>query len=232
MTALIDADSIVYIVAWHHKEEEDTISGVYSVKAASDQLVQSILDYSKASTYIGSFSDSTNFRYRHYLFAPYKGNRRKKDEWVCKWEPYIKDHLADKWGFVTCPDLEADDVISGLWHLMQPNDNLVICSPDKDLLQIPGLHYDYKKNTGIVHIEEQVAQLKLCHQMLTGDRTDNIKGIPAIGEVKASALVPHHYSIEEMKTAVCHCYYKYFGEYYGPIIYEQTKIALQTLCLS
>jgi len=226
MTALIDADSIVYIVAWHHKELADEFSEQL-VRNSCDQIVQNILSACNATRYLGSFSSSPNFRHEHYKFAPYKGTRKEKAEWVIRWEGVIKRHLCTKWKFFIPIGIEADDVLSGAWHLINGESECVVCSPDKDLIQIPGYYYDYHKAEGMRLISEQEASGHLCKQMLTGDVTDNIKGIPGIGDVKADSMLSgKEDGIQCVKTA----YYKHFGEYYGDIIYRETVIALQLLC--
>jgi 5'-3' exonuclease len=53
---------------------------------------------------------------------------------------------------------------------------ITIASPDKDLLQIADTwFYDYSKRTTIF-CNETVSLHKFCHQLITGDSTDNIPG--------------------------------------------------------
>ena len=62
---------------------------------------------------------------------------------------------------------------------------VVICSPDKDvLLQIPGHHYNYQKNEWVNTTEESAWRF-LWLQVLAGDSVDGIPGIPGIGMKKA-----------------------------------------------
>lgn len=222
MIALIDADSIIYILAWHHKDTESIAQSL--VLEDCDKMVEGILSACSAKQYIGSFSSPQNFRHRLYKYASYKGTRKEKDEWVKRWEAPIKKHLCDKWGFFIPFDLEADDVISGAWHMLGGVD-CVVCSPDKDLMQIPGPHYDYKK-TEVINITHEEAGLYLAKQMLMGDSSDNVKGLPGIGEVKAKALLKEPSIISKIREL----YHVQFGEHYGPIIHLETVIALQLLC--
>ena len=64
MIALIDADSIIYIIAWHYKEFD--VSSDELVKLATDKLVKSILIGANSTHYIGSFSATSNFRQDRY----------------------------------------------------------------------------------------------------------------------------------------------------------------------
>ncbi len=82
--------------------------------------------------------------------------------------------------------IEVDDALG----IMQ-NESTVICSIDKDLLQIPGLHYNIDKET-ITTISERDGVYKFWHQMLTGDRVDNIIGLQGVGEKTATKLLADH----------------------------------------
>ena len=226
MTALIDADSIIYIVGWYFKDA--TIDSTKQVETACDGMVSRILKSTNATSYLGSFSGTDNFRKGLYKFAPYKGTRKAKDEWVLLWEPVIKAHLRENWGFLIPFGVEADDVMSSVHE--QLTTECVICSPDKDLQQLPGLHFNYKKmKDGIKHVDADTATYNFWLSMLTGDTVDNIKGIIGLGPVKSKVILVGK-SAKEMEETVQEQYIKYFGEYYGPIIYNETLIALLLLC--
>ena len=217
--ALIDADSIVYIVAWHHKDSDE-----FFVAQAVDSIVNEILKKTEATHYLGSFTADTYFRYEVYKYADYKGHRGEKPEWVGKWEVFIKNHLMTHWGFVMPVNCEADDVLSGYPHVMKEEMEVVYCSPDKDLRQLPGIHFDYKKMDSVLEVvTKESAMYNLCMQLLMGDSTDNIKGIPGMGEVKAKKLLSECIDHMDMYSKVIEQYLKSFGDYYGPIIFEETS---------
>jgi len=206
-TALIDGDSIGYTIAWNLRDEADQNLVLYSV----DNFVQNIMVTIEADQYIGALSSSPVFRNQIYKFAPYKGTRRPENEEIKRWRPAIMAHLYEEWKFESIPDLEADDIVS--WHACTREDT-IICSPDKDLRQIPGKLYNY--NTGeLITITPGKAQEFFDEQMVCGDTTDNIKGIPGMGEVK------YLEQVKKGKTPL-DMYIKYFGEYYGYIIYQET----------
>lgn len=64
----------------------------------------------------------------------------------------------------------------------------VICSVDKDLLQIPGKHYNFVKKE-FCEISEIEGLRNFYKQMLIGDPADNIFGVKGIGKVKAANLI-------------------------------------------
>lgn len=218
MIALIDADSIVYIVAWKYKEYQDI--AVDEVLRNCDEFVHAILKSVNATHYLGSFSDSPTFRHRIYKYAPYKGTRKEKEPWLTFWEPIIKNHFVEKWGFVIPKDIEADDVISAAALTLEGP--VTICSPDKDMRQIAGIHFDYRKpSEGTKIVDTQQAELNLWMQVIMGDATDNIKGVPGLGEVKVAGMFKDQ-EVLFYPTIARTAYAKYFGEYYGEILFEET----------
>lgn len=221
--SLIDADSLIYIVSWNHKDSEP-----YLVKQACNSFVQDILLKTNATHYLGSFSSSKNFRHAVYKVAPYKGTRPAKPEWVTKWEDCIKEYLSTEWHFINPPDLEADDIV-GYLALKYPGIS-TICSPDKDMKQIEALHYDYKNpENGVIQVSKEQATYNFWLQMLTGDITDNLKGVPGLGIVKASKLLKGLDTDLDMHMAVLEAYIVYYGEYYGTKIYNQTLNCIQLI---
>jgi 5'-3' exonuclease len=64
----------------------------------------------------------------------------------------------------------------------------IMCSVDKDLRQIPGIHYDYQKNKFII-VDEETAIYNLAIQMIMGDAADCIPGLRGYGPKKAENLI-------------------------------------------
>lgn len=231
--SLIDADSIVYIIAWHHKDL-DVLDDSFVVQAV-DSIVTEILARTNATHYFGTFSAAKNFRDEIYRAAKYKGQRGEKPEWVIKWAPTIVGRLREHWGFVTPTlSIEADDVLAGYKYAHTELDALgveiIYCSPDKDLKQLPGTHFDYKHiDLPCVTVNEFDAAYNFYYQMLVGDTVDNIKGIPGCGEKKAKEALKDCTDKQQLKDVVHKRYLAHFGEYYGEIIYEETHNTLQLL---
>lgn len=196
ITALIDADSIQYVVGWQHRDSDDVDSVIHKV----DQFLQDILVAVQATQYAGFFSPSIT--YRHDEYPAYKATRKDPHPGIAKWKPYIKEHCMNNWKFDLFPKLEADDAVAVLQGSMV---NSVICSPDKDLKQIPGNHYDYNKGTRCL-ISEEEGMYNWAFQMLVGDIGDNIKGIKGMGKVGASKLVNGFMSVDALRDAVVAAY--------------------------
>lgn len=223
MVALIDGDSIRYVLAWHFKDQTEI--AIPAMKQAIDEFMHNIFTRSHATSYIAAFSASKTFRYDLYKYRPYKGNRPSKPEFLVQWDPVIQPHLLEKWGFYQSPNLEADDVVAALSVLIE--EETIICSPDKDLKQMPGLHYNYGKDLPPELITTEEACRNLWTQILVGDTSDNIAGVPGIGPDKVKKLfaaAEEGQNIDDitLMQLVKEAYVKYFGEWYGQIIFTET----------
>lgn len=214
-TALIDGDSIAYILGWNFRDMRDNVNLMqYSV----DNFVKSIFVLLESTHYIGALSSNPTFRHDVYRFAKYKGTRKEEHEAIKHWKPFINSHLREHWGFVSLPSLEADDIV-GYHSFNESLGERTVCSPDKDLAQLPGRLFNYQ--TGVMEIIDE-ATAKENHRtlMVCGDVTDNIKGIPGLGPAKLKKL--------EGKS-VYDMYIDYFGNYYGAIIHEETLAAVTVM---
>lgn len=120
-----------------------------------------------------------NFRHKIATRAEYKGNRsgeRPKNYHA------IREHLTTHWKAIVTEGEEADD---RLGILMTKDTNSVCCSIDKDLMQLPGWHYNF--TTGeLVLIDQRQGDLNFYAQVLSGDDVDNVPGLKGIGKVKAA----------------------------------------------
>ena len=81
------------------------------------------------------------------------------------------------------PNIEADDAMGIYATLHEGN---VICSPDKDMRQIPGLLYNLKETTLIT--PDDGNQWHYI-QTMAGDQTDGYSGVPGIGIKRATELL-------------------------------------------
>lgn len=130
---------------------------------------------------------TSSFRYRAAKTYKYKGNRSEPRPHFYK---EAREYLIRK-GALINPLLEADDYI-GLEATAYQNSTTspipVICTIDKDLDQIPGLHFNFVKEE-LYEVSEEDAHKFYLEQLLTGDNVDNIKGIHGMGPVKARKLL-------------------------------------------
>ena len=97
--------------------------------------------------------------------------------------------------------MEADDYLG-----IHQNKDTIICSIDKDLLQVSGRHYNFVKKE-FYEIEELEGLRKFYKQLLTGDTSDHIKGIEGIGPVKAEKALLFCETEQEMFNKVREMYH-------------------------
>ena len=173
-TALIDADSLLYFEMGKPTLEEAIIS-------LDGRLIE-MLDKCNADKYAGFLTIGRCFRYAKAKTREYKGNRKHGDKPIIFYA--LKEYLKQNWKFTYIPELEADDLVA-----IYSSENTVICSPDKDVLyQVEGTHYNYR-TAEFINTTKYQATYFLWKQMLMGDSTDGIPGIPGIGEKTASNLL-------------------------------------------
>lgn len=181
MIALIDADLVAFRSA---ASCEPTSFKPYreplemAIQRA-DELYTRILAEVDVTGYHGFLTGSNN--YRKLVYPAYKEHRR--DLPMPEWLNPVREWMVDQWKVVITPGYEADDAIG-----MMMSENTICCSIDKDLLQLPGWHYNFVKKE-LKEVSEYEGELNFWTQMLTGDRSDNVLGIHGIGPKKASNIL-------------------------------------------
>ncbi len=152
------------------------------------QLLEKILERVGAKDYKIYLTGKNNFRDKVATIRGYKAHRDKLAKPVYYDE--IKRYLIDTWNAEVVDDMEADDAmaIKQMEHYEALDDWTCICSIDKDLDQVPGWHYNWMRDD-MYQIKLADALRYYAKQMLTGDSTDNILGIPGIGPKKADKIL-------------------------------------------
>ena len=142
------------------------------------------------------------------LFPEYKANRLKVPEELLAQIPMVKE-VIDALGVprIEVPGAEADDIIGTLSRLAEEKGmDVIIVSSDKDLYQLVSEKVRIRdslkeKTVGEDEVREtfgvgpgQVADLLA----LAGDPSDNIPGVPGIGEKTASGLIREFGTVENL----------------------------------
>lgn len=186
----IDADSIFFKIAYNAASDKELASSYDKFcrtmeLEVTNKLMNPFADDEELSP-LYAVKGKDNFRKQ--LSSDYKSKRPELDEGIKKRLNFLHSHAMNK-GAVASTGMEADDLVS-IWgyEARAKDEQYVICGIDKDLLQIPGNHYNYGKNTWSF-IDDNTANYNLMIQCLTGDNTDNIKGIKGIGPKKAEAIL-------------------------------------------
>jgi len=162
---------------------------------------------------LGVAFDPPGGNFRHELYPAYKANRSETPEDIIASVPYIKRVLeAMRIPVIEVPGYEADDVIGTLSQkAAAAGYEVFMVTPDKDYGQLirPTVHI-YKQKKGGDGIEI-VGCEQLCEHYgiddpcriidilaLWGDASDNIPGVPGIGEKSAAKLVCRFGPVEEL----------------------------------
>ncbi len=174
-TALIDGDIICYSVGFA-ANEDPVENALHSVKI----MLSSIVDAVGADSYRLFLTGTGNYREELATILPYKGNR-KGDKPVHY--DAIRRYMVDIWDAEVIDGMEADDAMG-----INQDADTVICTLDKDLDMITGMHYNWRK--GVLYtISQAQADLFFMKQLIMGDRVDNIQGIPRYGDKKAQKVI-------------------------------------------
>jgi len=205
--ALIDGDSLIYYEMGKPTLEE-ALQGI-------DTRIRHMLEQCNANKYAGFLTAGRCFRYAAAKTKPYKGNRKYSNKPIIF--PAIKEYLRQEWNFISVPELEADDLVSVYHDPMKT----VICSPDKDVLyQNKVSNYNYGK-AEFITVDENEAIAFLWKQMLMGDSTDGIQGIPKVGEKTATTWL-QNLNTNQMSTFVLEKYIEKFGIHEGITKFAET----------
>ena len=186
MSLLIDADFIVYKCCAANESEIDWGDDVIVVSSRFSEAYEMVErelynianDLGCFDDFILFFTDSVNFRKQ--IDPAYKGHRNRKKP--CGYRRVI-NKLKEEYNVVVMPQLEADDAL-GIYATKE--DGHIICSPDKDMRQIPGDLYDL--STGVVTITKEEGERWHYIQTLAGDQTDGYSGVPGFGIKRAVAF--------------------------------------------
>lgn len=196
MICLIDGDIIVHRVGYTTNNDPEWVAA-----ARTDEMIRQILQAMNSNEYRIYLSDIRENNFRRKLYPLYKANRAKQERPVHY--AFIKNYLKDEWGADVAYGMEADDAL-GI-DLTQDGDRAVLCSIDKDLLQVPGRHYNFVKQE-LIEVDIQEGIHRFYSQMLTGDTSDNIRGCPGIGPVKAAKALDGLVEEEDLFNAVYSLY--------------------------
>jgi 5'-3' exonuclease len=161
-----------------HKTPMLEVEPVENALHSCKLLLQSIQDKYPDEQVTVYFSCSTADNFRKTFYAQYKNRPARRPEHYAA----IKEYMWKKYTCQVDPTLEADDLIA-IAAAQYPGS--VVVTNDKDMDQIPGLHFDFTKDREYV-ITEGEAREALEMQTIMGDSTDNIQGISGWGKVKAA----------------------------------------------
>lgn len=201
MQALIDGDIITYLIGYTTELED-----VEEAQWRTDAFIDNIILATGATDYKVYLSDSSENNFRYKVNPEYKAHRTQP-----KPVHYdaIKEYLITKHKAKIAYGMEADDSLAieqsiqnYVYHSMllsgkqEGCSKSIICTIDKDMDMVPGLHYSwpiYRKGEivreGRIYTVTEDEGLRFFYkQMVVGDTSDNIRGIDGLGPKKTEKL--------------------------------------------
>lgn len=180
-------------------------------------IMNSILDEEKPD-YLAVAFDVHAPTFRHKMYEAYKGTRKGMPDELRQQVPVLKE-LLHAMDIVTLEmaGYEADDILGTLAKKSEADGLLVsLVSGDRDLLQIAtdnikiripktkgGKTEIENYNTQDVIDKYQVPPLGIIElKALMGDSSDNIPGVPKVGEKTATQLIVKYGNIETLKEHI------------------------------
>jgi DNA polymerase I len=161
-------------------------------------------------THLAVMLDSQEPTFREDLFADYKKNRIAPPDDLIVQFPYL-ERLIEALG-IPCfkmPGWEADDLLGTVARIVNESGHeAYILTGDKDMLQLVSPHTRVERDTprgSIIYDVEAVQKRYRCDPErlvdvmgLMGDSSDNIPGVPGIGEKTAINLIEQFGNIDEV----------------------------------
>lgn len=215
---LLDAMALIYR-AYFALNKNPRISSKGLNTSAILGFANTIYDVIKNEkpTHIAVAFDSVEPTARHEEFAAYKAHRESMPEEIGISIPYIQALIeAFRIPVLIVPGFEADDIIGTVAKkAAMEGFEVYMMTPDKDFGQLvsdhifiykPGKYNEKPQVIGVKDICEKYGiqnPLQVIDLLgLWGDASDNIPGIPGVGEVTARKLIASFHSVEELINRV------------------------------
>ncbi|RKN85690.1 DNA polymerase I [Paenibacillus ginsengarvi] len=174
-------------------------------------MLLKLIEEEKPTHFLVAF-DAGKVTFRHEGYKEYKGGRAKTPPELSEQFPLIRE-LVESFGIpkFELPGYEADDIIGTMTRLADEKGlSVVVVSGDKDMLQLASEHVTIAlTRKGVSEVDRftpeaiqekyglvpaQIIDLK----GLMGDASDNIPGIPGVGEKTALKFLHEYGTVEEV----------------------------------
>lgn len=208
---VIDGKSVFYrgyyAMPYLSTRDGTPTGGVYGFAAMALEIIKKIQpDY----VAVAWDKPKTNIRARRAIYPEYKANRKPAPPDFYLQIPILQDLLkAFGWPLYELDDYEADDIMGALARQATAKDiETFLITSDLDMLQLIGdKTHVYAMKKGLTNIEEfdvkyfedkyglSVRQF-LDFKALKGDSSDNLPGVPGIGEKTAVGLLQSYKTLD------------------------------------
>ncbi|PKM87059.1 MAG: DNA polymerase I [Firmicutes bacterium HGW-Firmicutes-12] len=231
---LVDGNSLAYRAFYAIPMLSNSKGFITNAVYGFCNMLMKILDDEKPE-YLAIAFDKGKIVFRHQDYEQYKATRKSMPDELRPQLPVLKELLrAMNVAYYECENYEADDIIGTLARMGEKeNLEVLIVTGDRDALQLVSPHTSVlltrkgiteleKYNVSTLHEKygltaEQMIDLK----GLMGDSSDNIPGIPGVGEKTALKLIQEY---GDMENALAH-FQDFKGKKLGQLLEQYAKQA-------
>ena len=208
MTLLIDADWLIYSSCCSCEQDvkwDENLHTLHCDERDIHEMIDGRVEYYQKiadddDEVVMCFTQYPTFR--HTIFPEYKANRKNKRKPLAFHA--VIEQINQRYKSASYTGLEGDDVMA-LLATSKQYPNPVIVSPDKDMRTVP---CTLLANDDMELITKKKADRHWMIQSLTGDTTDNYKGIPGCGPVTAEKILGDAKTLPDMWDKVVEAYEK------------------------
>ena len=214
--ALIDGNSIAYRAFYALPEDLATKSGqvTNAVFGFTRMLIRLLKDFHPEG--IAVAWDVSRKTFRTEAYPEYKAQRKKAPDHFRTQLPLMDEVLqALQINQIRMEGFEADDIIASLTrNAVEDGWEVLIVTGDRDAFQLVGgpvqVVYTRRGISDIVLADDAYIQEKygiapsqyVEYASLRGDNSDNLPGVPGVGEKTASRLIGEHGSVDGVYAAI------------------------------
>ena len=208
MTLLIDADWLIYSSCCSCEQDikwDENLHTLHCDERDIHEMIDSRIDYYQTiaddkTDVVMCFTEYPTFR--HQIFSDYKANRKNKRKPLALYA--MVEQIKQRYESVSYTGLEGDDVL-GLLATSKRYSNSIVVSPDKDMKTVP---CTLIASDDMELITKKKADRNWMLQALTGDTTDNFKGLIGCGPVTADKILGDAKTLPDMWDKVVEAYEK------------------------
>ena len=208
MTLLIDADWLIYSSCCSCEQDikwDEHLHTLHADERDIHEMIDGRVEYYQKiaednDDVVMCFTQYPTFR--HTIFPDYKANRKNKRKPLAFHA--VIEQINQKYKSESYTGLEGDDVMA-LLATSKKYPNPVIVSPDKDMRSVP---CTLLANDDMELITKKKADRHWMIQALTGDATDNYKGLEKVGPVTAEKILGDAKTLPDMWDKVVDAYEK------------------------
>jgi len=220
----IDKNGEYVPFTYSRKEDQEYMERSWEKLKRDLRILQDTLFCSESLIAVGK---RENFRLS--MYPDYKANRHKRAKPVPanhpkNFVPMLRELAVYEGLAVWATDREADDLLR-IWagECRKYGIEYIVASIDKDLKCIPGKYWNIKHKK-LTKISEEYAMRFYYEQLLKGDPTDNIPGLPDIGDVTAKELLEDYNTEEEFQKVVVELYKVFYEDHWKDYLLSNGKM--------